>query len=87
VRLLDVQPRAVYASGGGVHNARLMAEIEAALAPVPLYSVSKLGVDPDSLEAVSFALLGYFCARRQAIDLRAATGARRPAVLGRLSWP
>jgi anhydro-N-acetylmuramic acid kinase len=82
-----VQPQAVFASGGGVYNTRLMAEIEEALAPVPLFTVTRLGVHPDALEAVSFALLGYLCARRRSIDLRGATGARRPAVLGRISWP
>lgn len=86
-RLLDVEVKAVYASGGGVYNTRLMAELEEALVPVPLFSVTRLGVHPDFLEAVSFAMLGYFCVRGRALDLRATTGARRPAVLGRLSWP
>jgi anhydro-N-acetylmuramic acid kinase len=87
VRLLDVEVQAAYASGGGVYNTRLMAEIEEALAPVPLTTVTRLGVHPDSLEAVSFAVLGYLCVRGRALDLRAVTGARRPAVLGRVSWP
>lgn len=87
VRLLDLDVDAVYASGGGVYNTRMMAELEEALAPVPLLSVRRLGVHPEFLEAVSFAMLGYFCVRRRALDLRAATGARRPAVLGRITWP
>lgn len=84
---LDSDAKAVYASGGGVYNTRMMAELEEALAPVPLLTVRQLGVHPDFLEAVSFAMLGFFCVRGRALDLRAATGARRPAVLGRLSWP
>lgn len=87
IRLLDVHPQTVFASGGGVYNTRLMAEMEEALAPVPLFTVTRLGVHPDSLEAVSFAVLGYLYVRRRALDLRAATGAHRPAVLGRLTWP
>jgi anhydro-N-acetylmuramic acid kinase len=87
MRLLEADVEAVFASGGGVYNIRLMAELEEALAPVPLHTVTQLGVHPDFLEAVSFAMLGFFCVRRRALDLRAATGAGRPAVLGRLSWP
>jgi len=87
LRELDADPHTIFASGGGVHNARLMGEIEEAVAPVPLRTVTRLGVQPDALEAVSFALLGYLSVRRQAIDLRGATGARRPAVLGRVTWP
>jgi len=87
VRLLDMNVDAVYASGGGVYNTRMMAELEEALAPVPLFTVTRLGVHPEFLEALSFAMLGYFCVRGRALDLRAATGARRPAVLGRLTWP
>jgi anhydro-N-acetylmuramic acid kinase len=87
LRLLDAEVQSVFAAGGGVHNARLMAEIEEVIAPVPLTTVARLGVHPDSLEAVSFAVLGYLCARGRALDLRAVTGARRPAVLGRLAWP
>jgi anhydro-N-acetylmuramic acid kinase len=84
---LDANPHTIFASGGGVYNTRLMGEIEEAVAPIPLRTVTPLGVHPDALEAVSFALLGYMCVRRKAIDLRGATGARRPAVLGRVTWP
>jgi anhydro-N-acetylmuramic acid kinase len=87
LRELDAVPHTIFASGGGVHNVRLMAEIEEAVAPIPLQSATRLGVHPDALEAVSFALLGYMSVRRKAIDLRGATGARRPAVLGRVTWP
>jgi anhydro-N-acetylmuramic acid kinase len=84
---LGLDPDVIYMSGGGVYNRRLVQELAAALEPVPVHSIANLGVDPDTLEAVSFALLGYLCARGEPLDLCGATGSRRPAILGRLSWP
>jgi anhydro-N-acetylmuramic acid kinase len=87
VAQLGLSPDVIYLTGGGVHNRRLVLELTAALEPTPVRNIADLGADPDTLEAVSFALLGYLCVRGQPLDLRGATGSRRPAVLGRLSWP
>jgi anhydro-N-acetylmuramic acid kinase len=84
---LHAFPRALYLTGGGVHNRSLVRAIEHAMAPIPVKSVAELGFNPNALEAVSFALLGYCCIQRIPLDLRGSTGAARPAVLGRLSWP
>ena len=70
-----------------MHNRALMTALAEALRPLPVYSVARLDYDPDTLEAVSFALLGYLCVARTPVDLRHATQARRPAILGRLSFP
>jgi anhydro-N-acetylmuramic acid kinase len=70
-----------------VHNRRVVSELEAVLAPAPVRSTADLGFAPDTLEAVSFALLGWLFASGRPLDLRLATGARRPAILGRLSLP
>jgi anhydro-N-acetylmuramic acid kinase len=84
---LSLSPDVIYLSGGGVYNRRLVQELAAALEPMPVHNIAELGVDPDTLEAVSFALLGYLCVRGQPLDLRGATGSQRPAILGRLTWP
>lgn len=49
-------PRAVYACGGGRHNATLMAMIAAGL-DCPLVPVDEVGLDGDMLEAQAFAYL------------------------------
>lgn len=67
--------------GGGVHNAHLMARLQAH-APVPLHPTTARGVDADDLEAIGFAWL----ARRTLLglpgNLPEVTGARGPRVLG-----
>lgn len=84
---LGGRPKALYLCGGGVHNRRLVFELTAALDPIPVRSTELLGFPPDCLEAVSFAVLGWLFAAGRPVDLRGATGAFRPAILGRLSLP
>ncbi|MFT3790318.1 MAG: anhydro-N-acetylmuramic acid kinase [Rudaea sp.] len=75
--------REVWVCGGGVHNPVLMAAIAQALAPIPVASIARLGIDPDFVEAMTFAWLA-----RERLENRAApnvysvTGARGPRVLG-----
>ncbi len=69
-------------SGGGAHNATLVAGLAARL---PAYEVARsdaFGVDPDAKEALAFALLGYETLRGRRANLPRATGASRAAVLG-----
>jgi anhydro-N-acetylmuramic acid kinase len=83
IRAHACDARAVWVCGGGVHNPVLMAAIGSALAPIPVESVAELGIDPDFVEAMTFAWLA-----RERLDGRAAlnvhtvTGARGPRVLG-----
>lgn len=73
-------------SGGGARNPLLMAQLEAALAPVRLLTSEQFGVPEESKEAYAFALLGYETWHRRASNLPSATGAHRPAVLGKISY-
>ena len=47
-------------------------------------SSAALGVDPDAKEAMCFALLGHQAVRGEATSGPRATGARQPAVLGKI---
>ena len=71
----------IYICGGGAKNATLMAQL-AAQAPCPVRSTSALGVDPQHVEALTFAWLARCCLARQAIDLSSVTGAAGARVLG-----
>lgn len=51
----------IYASGGGIHNPLLMAQIKAALPAVVIKTTSELGINPDAKEAVLFAVLANEC--------------------------
>ncbi|QIX61063.1 anhydro-N-acetylmuramic acid kinase [Hymenobacter sp. BT18] len=48
---------AIYASGGGVHNAALLAALQRRLPACTFATTSSLGVPPDAKEAILFALL------------------------------
>lgn len=51
----------IYASGGGIHNPLLMAQIQAALPDVVIKTTGDLGINPDAKEAVLFAVLANEC--------------------------
>ncbi len=75
--------REVFVCGGGVHNPVLMAAIAQALAPVPVASVAGIGIDPDFVEAMTFAWLARErIERRPLADVPGVTGARGARVLG-----
>jgi anhydro-N-acetylmuramic acid kinase len=74
----------VLVSGGGARNPTLMAELAAALAPVPVRSLAEVGLDPDAKEAVAFAVLANQTLFGRAGNVPGATGAAGPRVLGKL---
>ncbi len=74
----------VIASGGGVHNTYLMERLRVLLKP-RFTTSAEFGIDVDSKEAVLFALLAYETHQRRAGNLPSATGARKPAILGKIS--
>jgi anhydro-N-acetylmuramic acid kinase len=73
-------------SGGGAHNPLIMAQLAAALAPIEVFPSSQLRIPEDAKEAYSFALLAYENWQLRPANLPSATGARRPAILGKISY-
>lgn len=75
-------------SGGGTRNATLMRMIREELAPLKMRvrTSDELGVPSEAKEAVAFALLAYQTWRRMPSNLPSATGADRPAILGKVSY-
>jgi len=76
----------VIVSGGGVHNTQLMVQIEAFLPACRVMTTAEFGVDPNAKEAIAFAVLAYRTWKRQSGNLPSATGARHPAVLGKVTF-
>lgn len=74
-------------SGGGARNPLLCAQIAAALPGVELLPSDELGVPGDAKEAFCFALLAYETLRGRPANLPSATGAKRPAILGKICHP
>lgn len=73
-------------SGGGAHNPVIMAQLAAALQPIEVIPSSALGVDVDAKEAFAFALLAYETFHQRQGNLPSATGAKRGAILGKISY-
>ncbi len=83
VRAQARDAREVFVCGGGVHNPVLMAALAEALAPLPVASVATLGIDPDFVEAMTFAWLTRERLESRAVEnVYTVTGARGPRVLG-----
>lgn len=72
-------------SGGGAKNPALVKAITAALAPLPVRLFDDLFFDGEAKEAVAFALLGYLHLKGRPGNVRSATGARGPRILGKLT--
>jgi anhydro-N-acetylmuramic acid kinase len=85
-----VLPRGRFAeiivSGGGARNPTLMRMLSAELEPVRLRSSDDFGLPAEAKEAVAFALLAFQTWRRRPGNLPSATGARRPAILGKICY-
>jgi anhydro-N-acetylmuramic acid kinase len=74
-------------TGGGAQNPTLMRMIAADLPDVEVITAANVGVDGDALEAVAFAILGYQMLRGRPGNIPTVTGARAPAILGKLTLP
>lgn len=72
----------VLGCGGGVHNQALMDGLAGALAPIRVGSTAAIGIDPDFVEAATFAWLARERLAGRPGNLPSVTGARGPRLLG-----
>jgi anhydro-N-acetylmuramic acid kinase len=72
-------------SGGGAHNPQIMAHLAALLPGVAMATSQDFAIGIDAKEAIAFAVLAWQTWRRRPANLPSATGARHPAVLGKIS--
>jgi anhydro-N-acetylmuramic acid kinase len=75
-------------SGGGARNATLVAMLAERLVPlgVALRFSDEFGLPSEAKEAVAFAVLAYETWNRRPSNVPSATGAKRAAVLGKISY-
>jgi anhydro-N-acetylmuramic acid kinase len=76
----------IVVSGGGVHNATMMAYLQAFLPNVRVRTSDEFGVNSDAKEAIAFAILAHETWHKRPSNLPSATGARRAVVLGKVSY-
>jgi anhydro-N-acetylmuramic acid kinase len=76
-------------SGGGAKNSTLVTMLTNELAPLGmrLRFSDEFGLPSAAKEAVAFALLAHETWQRRPSSIASATGARRAAVLGKISYP
>jgi anhydro-N-acetylmuramic acid kinase len=73
-------------SGGGARNPLILAQLEAALLGMEVLPSSEFGVPGDAKEAFAFAILAYESFHQRPANLPSTTGARGPAILGKISY-
>jgi anhydro-N-acetylmuramic acid kinase len=75
-------------SGGGARNSTLVAMLANALEPVGVQVrlSDELGLPSEAKEAVAFAVLAYETWHHRPSNVPSATGASRPAILGKVSY-
>jgi anhydro-N-acetylmuramic acid kinase len=78
-------PDELIVSGGGVHNQTMMSMLRQPLGDMPVLTTDELGVPSEAKEAIAFALLGAATLDNLPSNVPAATGARRPVVLGSIT--
>jgi anhydro-N-acetylmuramic acid kinase len=83
----DLPPDQIIVSGGGVHNKTLLRFLRAELPESDVVRSEVFGIDPDAKEAIAFAILARETLEGRPANLPAATGASRPAILGKLCRP
>jgi anhydro-N-acetylmuramic acid kinase len=76
-------------SGGGARNATLvkMLTTELDALGLRLRLSDEFGLPASAKEAVAFALLAYQTWHRKPSNIASATGAKRDAILGKISYP
>lgn len=82
------QYRELIVSGGGAKNPTLMAMLRNQIAAlgIALRFSDEFGVPSEAKEAMAFAVLAYETWHRRPSNVPSATGAKRPAVLGKISY-
>lgn len=83
-RFLPEMPDEVILCGGGTHNTTLMEMLRSELPEVKMLTTGDLGISADAREAVSFAILARATIKGIANNVPGATGAQKPAVLGKI---
>jgi len=75
-------------SGGGTKNPTLIAMLHRDIAPlgIELRSSDEFGLPAEAKEAVAFALLAHETWHRRPSNVPSATGAKRAAILGKISY-
>jgi len=86
-----VFPRAkvegVVIGGGGAYNPVLMASLQKYFDKIPVKTHKDYGINDKLKEAIAFAILGLHTYLKKPNNIPECTGASRPVVMGKISYP
>ena len=74
-------------SGGGVYNQTLLRMLKKHFGSIPVVRSSEFGIDEDAKEALCFAVLAHETANGHPSGMPSVTGAKHPAILGKICPP
>lgn len=83
------QAQCLIVGGGGSYNETLLRNLKQLFAPhqVRVLTQEEIGGNSDAKEAIAFALLAYYTMERMPNNIPKVTGATKPVVMGKVSWP
>lgn len=79
--------KGIYLFGGGVSNRYLVSRIKTNLPDLELFSVDRLSLNPDYLEAACYAIMGVVAIKGKVSCLAHITGAAYDTIAGRIVQP
>ena len=82
----DLTDFELIASGGGAHNLYLLEIIQKLMPELKVLTTADFKMDVDAKEAIAFTILGNETLRGKPSNVKSATGAREPVILGQISF-
>ena len=71
-------------TGGGAHNRYFTLRLKQLFEPIEVVTSKVFGYNPDSVEALVFALLAYLAIKGKPGNIKRVTGAKKESVLGKI---
>ncbi len=85
--LIGSGTKEIYLFGGGAKNKCLVRRLKYNMPGIEFFSVDRLGVNPDYVEAICYAVMGAMTVHSLPAGLPEITGAKKKAVAGRIVQP
>ena len=83
-KFIKSKAQKLFVGGGGVHNKFVMKELASYFKDVQVKNVAEASISEDYKEAICFAVLANECVHGLAAGMPNVTGAKRPAILGKI---
>lgn len=79
-------PEEIILGGGGAYNKFLITYLQKLFKDTPIKTHEDFGIPNKYKEALAFAILGYFTMKKLPNNIPSCTGAKRPVIMGKVSY-